>query len=74
VHAGGFQLTLNPTTRVLTITTAAGRPVPHRPQWPCQPAEHLDPTEHIDHTTLPPHAGDKLDLHYAVNVLLQHAA
>ena len=72
VHAGGFQLTLHPVTRALTITT--GKPVPHRHQLPWQPAEHLDPTGHIDATTLPPRTGDKLDLHYAVNVLVQHAA
>ncbi len=74
IHAGGFRLTLHPTTRALTITTTAGTPVPHRHQWPYQPAEHLDPDTTIDAATLPPHAGDKLDLHYAVAVLMQHAA
>ena len=49
--------------------------MPHRHQWPWQPAEHLDPENAIDADTLPPHyAGDKLDLVYAVDVLMQHAA
>ena len=74
IHAGGLHLTLHPITRALTITTASGLPVPHRHQWPWQPAEHLDPDNSIDATTLPPFAGDKLDLHYAVDVLMQHAA
>ena len=75
IHAGRFHLTLHPTSRALTITTTAGIPVPHRHQWPWQPAEHLDPDHSIDATTLPPYfAGDKLDLHYAIDVLMQHAA
>jgi len=73
-HAGSFRLTLHPITRALTITTANGLPVPHRHQWPWQPAEQLDPDATIDATTLPPRAGDTLDLHYAVDVLMQHAA
>ena len=63
-----------PTSRALTVTTANGIPVPHRHQWPFRPAEHLDPDATINVATLPPHAGDKLDLHYAVDVLMQHAA
>jgi hypothetical protein len=75
IHAGAFRLTLHPTTRAMTITTAAGTPVPHRHPWPWQPAEHLDPQGAIHAGTLPPHyAGDKLDLHYAIDVLMQHAA
>ncbi len=74
VHAAGFHLLLNPLSRALTVTTAEGEPVPHRHQWPWQPAEHLDPDTRIDATTLPPDGVDKLDLHYAVNVLMQHAA
>ena len=74
IHAGGFRLILHPATRALTVTTANGIPVPHRHQWPFRPAEHLDPDAAIHPATLPPHAGDKLDLHYAVEVLMQHAA
>jgi hypothetical protein len=74
IHANGIRLTLNPTSRTLTVTTANGTPVPHRHQWPYQPAEELDPNTAINPVTLPPHAYDKLDLHYAVEVLMQHAA
>ncbi len=74
VHAAGFHLSLNPVTRALTVTTAEGEPVPHRHQWPWQPAEHLDPDATIHAATLPPDGVDKLDLHYAVGVLMQHAA
>ncbi|HEX4427697.1 MAG TPA: DUF222 domain-containing protein [Frankiaceae bacterium] len=74
VHAEGIRLKLNPATRALTVTTAAGSPVPHRAEWPWLPAEGLDPSAAIHPTTLPPFAGDKLDLHYAVEVLMQHAA
>jgi hypothetical protein len=73
-HADGIRLTLNTATRALTIATAAGRPVPHRPEWPWLPAEELDPDAAIHPATLPPFASDKLDLHYAVDVLMQHAA
>jgi hypothetical protein len=75
VHAEGFQLTLHPVTRALTVTTKAGAAVPHRHELPWQSAESLDPDDVIDAATLPPHFyGDKLDLHYAVDVLMQHAA
>ncbi len=74
VHAEGFQLTLHPRSRALTILTATGKPVPHKHVWPWQPAEHLDPDSHIDATTLPPHYQGPFDLHYAVDVLMQHAA
>ena len=74
IHAGGFRLALHPLTRALTITTATDVPIPHRNVWPWRPAEELDPDAAIHPATLPPHAGDKLDLHYAVEVLMQHAA
>jgi HNH endonuclease/Domain of unknown function (DUF222) len=74
VHADGIRLKLNPTTRALIVITAAGRAVPHRPEWPWLPADELDPEAAIHPATLPPFAGDKLDLHYAVDVLMQHAA
>ncbi|HEX4016678.1 MAG TPA: DUF222 domain-containing protein [Frankiaceae bacterium] len=74
VHAEGFRLTLHPMSRALTVSSAAGQAVPHRHGWPWQPAEQLDPDGVIGAATLPPRAGDKLDLHYAVEVLMQHAA
>jgi hypothetical protein len=74
VHGEGFRLTLNPVTRALTVTSPSGQPIPHRHQWPWQPAEHLDPNARIDADTLPPDGVDKLNLHYAVEVLMQTAA
>jgi hypothetical protein len=73
VHADGFQLTLDPVTRVLTVTTKTGEPIPHRPPLPWQPAGELDPADGITAGTLPPLVLDKLDLHYAVSVLLRQA-
>jgi hypothetical protein len=74
VHAGGFQLALHPSTRALTVTTRTGVAVPPRPPLPWRPADELDPHHHVKPDTLPPHAYDRLDLHYAVSVLMQHAA
>ena len=88
VHAEGFALVLLPDRR-LSISTAAGIAVPHRPPLPFQPAQDLtealntqdqstqDQGAHapIDARTLPPQtSGDRLDLHYAVAVLVQQAA
>ncbi len=83
VHAEGFALVLLPDRR-LSISTAAGIAVQHRPPLPFQPAQDLiealstqDPGPHapIDARTLPPQtSGDRLDLHYAVAVLVQQAA
>ena len=78
VHVEGFSLVLLPDRR-LSISTAAGIAVPHRPPLPFEPAQDLleavqlrDP---VDARTLPsPTTGDRLDLHYAVAVLVQHAA
>jgi hypothetical protein len=74
VHTEGFRLTLHPQTRALTVTSAAGTAIPHRPKLPWQPAADLDPNARIDATTLPNTSYDKLNRHYAVEVLLQHAA
>ena len=74
VHADGFLLTLHPATRTLTVTSSTGTAVPHRPPLPWRPAEELDPTGAVTPNTLPPITHDRLDLHYAVSVLLQHAA
>ena len=78
VHAEGFQLVLLPDRR-LRIATADGTAVPHRPALPFQPAKDvLDALQFgppIVAGTLPPHtSGDRLDLHYAVAVLVQQAA
>lgn len=78
VHAEGFELVLLPDRR-LGISTAAGTAVPHRPPLPFQPAqdliEALQLREPVDARTLPPQtSGDRLDLHYAVAVLVQQAA
>jgi hypothetical protein len=74
VHRAGFRLILDPRTRALTVTTASGEPVPHRHEPPWRRAEHLDAGTRVEAGTLPPDGLDKLDLHYAVNVLMQHAA
>ncbi|MDP9219224.1 MAG: HNH endonuclease [Actinomycetota bacterium] len=73
IHDQHHDLTLHP-DRHLTITTANGTSVPHRPPPPWQPAGHLDPGSQITPDTLPPNACDRLHLHYAVAVLMQQAA
>ncbi|MDQ2722731.1 MAG: HNH endonuclease [Actinomycetota bacterium] len=74
VHAQGFQLLLRP-DRSLRVTTADGTAVLHHPALPWRPAAELDPDEQITTQTLPPYVtGQRLDLGYAVNVLLQQAA
>ena len=70
VHAEGFQFALDPTTRILTVTTRTGTPIPLRPAAPWQSPAGLDPLGVIAPTTLPPRVLDRLDLHYAVEVLL----
>jgi hypothetical protein len=72
VHSEGFCLELDPRTRKLTVTTATGQPIPHRHDPPWQPAEQLD--SRINADTLPPDGVDTLHLHYAVEILMQHAA
>ena len=74
VHTEGFRLTLHPHTRALTITNATGEAIPHRPGLPWHPASQLDPETSINARTLPNTTYDRLHLHYAVEVLLQHAA
>ncbi len=74
IHQLDFQLTLR-ADRTLTVKTADGVPVLHHPALAVQPAEALDPTGIITATTLPPMTThDRLDLHYVVAVLMQHAA
>ncbi|MEO9222383.1 MAG: HNH endonuclease signature motif containing protein [Mycobacteriaceae bacterium] len=74
VHAQGFQLQLH-RDRSLTVTTADGVTVPHLPALPWRPAEELDTAGNVKATTLPPTVvGQRLDLDYAVSVVLQQAA
>ena len=74
VHAQGFQLQLH-RDRSLTVTTADGVTVPHHPALPWRPAEELDTAGNVKATTLPPTVvGQRLDLDYAVSVVLQQAA
>jgi hypothetical protein len=74
VHDQGFRLTLHPHTRALTVASAAGENITHRPGLPWHPATELDPDQTINAKTLPNTTYDKLHLHYAVEVLLQQAA
>ncbi len=74
VHAEGFQLVLDPDSRGLTVTTSDGVLVPSRHPLPWQPAAALDPTGRITATTAAHTTFDRLDLHYAVSVLMQQAA
>lgn len=74
IHTRGYELTLAPATRRLTVTAPGGVLIPHHPEQPFAPAEQLDPTGAVDPTVLSPNAYDPLDLHYAVAVLLQQAA
>lgn len=74
VHAQGFELRLH-SDRRLTVTTADGVPVLPRPALPWRPAAEFDKHAPIRPGALPPTVtGDRLDLGYAVAVLLQQAA
>ncbi|MCW2607214.1 MAG: endonuclease [Frankiales bacterium] len=74
VHAQGFALTLHPDRR-LEVHTAGGTPVMHLPGLPWAPADELDPGHDVSAETLrPPLADQRLDLGYAVMVLVQQAA
>jgi len=75
VHEDGFQLTLA-ADRTLTVTTSTGVPIPHHPEPPVRPAEELDPDGIVTPDTKPtPWTYDaRMDLHYCVSVLMQHAA
>lgn len=74
VHAQGFGLVLHPDRR-LDVRTADGVPVLHLPALPWRPALELDPSGDVSAETLPaPCADQRLDLGYAVMVLVQQAA
>ena len=76
LHQHGFQLTLHPDRR-LEIHTADGIPVLHHPAQPWgNPAElAAGGGQLVSAETLPPdHTDARLDLRYAVSVLLAQAA
>ena len=72
IHRDGFGLSLHARSRKLTISTRDGVDIPDQNPTPWQPASDRDPTDAIRPHTLPPHVLEKLDLHYAVNVLLHN--
>ena len=74
IHTERYQLVLHPDRR-LTVTTAAGVPVPHRPALPWRSAQELDPERRIGAHTLPTRwDGSPMDLGHVAWVLTQHAA
>lgn len=76
VHATGFALVLHPDRR-LEVRTADGVPVLHHPAQPWGDAADLalGPGQHVTAQTLPPdHCDARMDLGYAVSVLLAQAA
>lgn len=68
VHAEGFRLRLHADRR-LSVHTASGEPVLHHPRLPW--ASTVEMGEVVPRAVPP---GDRLDLRYAVGVLLQQAA
>ena len=76
IHTRDFQLTLHP-DRQLTVRTATGVPVRHHPAQPWgDPADLArGPGRDVSAETLPPQTTTpRLDLGYAVAVLLAQAA
>jgi hypothetical protein len=74
VHAQGFDLTLDDDRR-LSVATADGVPVLHRPALPSRPPVELDPDQRVSAKTLPPDTVTaRMDLGYAVMVLARQAA
>ena len=68
VHRQGFQLVLSP-DRTLTVRTRDDIPVPHFPGLPPGRLDELAGPVYRSGAT-----SDRLDLDYAVSVLLQQAA
>jgi len=74
VHQHGFALALAPDRR-LSVANADGTPVLHHPGLPWRPAQGLDPDHQVDaETLLPDHVRSRIDLGYAVMVLMQQSA
>jgi hypothetical protein len=71
LHNAGYVLSLD-AERNLTVTSADGTVLPHRPGLPSASAEALPPA---DPSTLNrAYTGDRFDLGYVVNTMLSHAA
>jgi hypothetical protein len=74
VHEDGYRLTLHP-DRSLTVRTADGTLLPHHPAPPREDPAGLDTDGAVAAGTLPTQtSGQRLDLRYAVSVLLRQAA
>ena len=74
VHAQGFSLEIHEDRR-LDVATRDGVPVLRLPQLPWRSPDELDPLHRIGADTLPPdHLTARVDLDYAVTVLLQQSA
>jgi hypothetical protein len=74
IHNGELTLTLHPDRR-LEVHSNDGTSVPHHPALPARSPHELDPTDAIGPDTLPTSwTGERMDLGYVVNVLMQHAA
>ena len=73
VHTEGIQLHLHPDRR-LDVHTATGTPVPHTPTPPPDPGPLLAGHD-VSAEALPPdHTDPRLDLRYAIAVLMSQAA
>ncbi len=74
VHADGYRLTVHADRR-LDVATSDGASIPHLPSPHWQPAADLDRGHGVGPNTLPPRATQpRIDLGYAVSVLMQQAA
>ena len=73
IHSQGFELLLHPDRR-LEVRTAEGVVLLHHPALPWGEPAALDPHGRVGATTLPPETYERLDLGYAVSVLMQQAA
>ena len=76
IHAAGFQLQLHPDRR-LEVHTADGAPVLHSPAQPWGEPDALATGcgQRVSAEALPPdHTDGRLDLHYAVTVLMAQAS
>lgn len=74
IHRDGYQLVLRP-DRVLVVRTADGTLLSPHVARPAAHADDLDPQQAVTAETLPTQwGGERMDLGYVVNVMLQHAA
>jgi hypothetical protein len=70
IHRHGYQLTLDPETRTLTVHRPDGTLLQHHPALPAASAEALPPATPAE----PGYRGDPFDLGYVVTVMLAQAA